>query len=85
MFELIRWSMFLATVSIVVIGYADQLRLIFVNKSTDGLSLVMILTAFWSWVSYMLYGFLKKDYKMFWPNLFGSFAVGLILLSFLLY
>lgn len=85
MFELVRWSTFLATVLLVVFGYTDQLRLIFIRQDTTGLSLIMMLLSFWSWLSYALYGFFQKDRKIFWPNLLGSVIVGLILLSFIFY
>lgn len=85
MFEFIRWSTFLATISLVVIGYTDQLRLIFLRQDTTGLSLVMMILSFWSWLSYALYGYFRKDRKIFWPNLLGTVIIGLILLSFLLY
>jgi len=85
MLEIIRWSTLFSTILMAVLGYSDQLRLILVNKSTEGLSLLMILLGFWNWVNYMLYGFLKKDRKIFWSNLIGSIFIGLILLSFLIY
>ena len=85
MFELIRWSTFLATTSLVIVGYTDQLRLIFIHQDTTGLSLIMMLLSFWSWLSYALYGFFQKDRKIFWPNLLGTVIIGLILLSFLVY
>ena len=85
MFELIRWSTFSATISLVIFGYTDQLRLIFTNQSTEGLSLAMMLLSFWTWLSYALYGFLQKDRKIFWPNMVGVVVVGLILISFVLY
>ena len=85
MFELVRWSTFLATISLVIVGYTDQLRLIFFRQDTTGLSLMMILLSFWSWLSYALYGYFQKDRKIFWPNLLGTVIIGLILLSFLFY
>jgi len=85
MFELIRWSTFLATISLVIFGYTDQLRLIFTHQSTQGLSLAMMFLSFWTWSSYASYGFLQKDRKMFWPNMVGVVVVGLILISFVLY
>lgn len=85
MLKFARWSAFLSTMLMVVFGYSDQLRLIFINKSTEGLSFLMILLGFWVWLSYALYGFLKKDRKIFWPNIIGVVVVGLVLLSFLIY
>jgi len=85
MFEIIRWSTFLATTSLVVVGYTDQLRLIFFHQDTTGLSLIMMLLSFWTWLSYTLYGYFQKDRKIFWPNLLGTAIVGLILLSFFFY
>lgn len=85
MLEIARWSAFLSTILMAVFGYSDQLRLILENKSTKGLSLLMILLGFWVWSSYALYGFLRKDYKVFWPNVIGAIIVGAILLSFLIY
>ena len=85
MFELIRWSTFLATISLVVVGYTDQLRLIFIHQDTSGLSLLMMVLSFWSWLSYTLYGYFQKDRKIFWPNLLGAVILSLILLSFYLY
>ncbi|MBI2626565.1 MAG: hypothetical protein HYW69_03170 [Candidatus Nealsonbacteria bacterium] len=66
-------------------GYSDQLRLILKNKNTEGLSSAMIWLAFWVWVSYALYGFIKKDQKIFWPNFIGAILVGFILLTFIFY
>ena len=85
MFEVVRWSTFLATTALVVVGYTDQLRLIFIRQDTAGLSLVMMFLSFWSWLSYALYGYYQKDKKIFWPNMLGVAIIGLILLSFLFY
>lgn len=85
MFEAVRWSTFAATAVLAVFGYSDQLRLIYENKSTSGLSLVMILLALWSWLSYTFYGWLHGDKKIFWPNLVGTIFISLILVSFLIY
>jgi len=83
--EIIRWSMFLATLLLAVLGYPDQIRVIMAQKSTAGLSFWMVLAAFWSWLSYTLYGFFSRDFKMFWPNLAGTIFISVILLSFLFY
>lgn len=83
--EIVRWSMFFATIFLAVLGYPDQIRLIIAQKSTAGLSFFMVLAAFWSWLSYTLYGFFSKDFKMFWPNLIGTVFITIILLSFLIY
>lgn len=85
MFELIRWSTFLATVTLAIAGYSDQLRLIYMHQSTKGLSFVMVLLAFWSWLSYTFYGLLAHDRKIFWPNLLGTIMISLVMLSFLIY
>lgn len=85
MLEIIRWSTFLATAVLAFVGYLDQLRLIFMNQSTAGLSFIMIMLAFWSWTSYTLYGLVQKDYKIFWPNLIGTIFIALILLSFFIF
>ncbi|MDP2669154.1 MAG: SemiSWEET family transporter [bacterium] len=85
MLEFVRWSTFLATLLMAVFGYSDQLRLVIANKSTEGLSFLMILLGFWVWGSYALYGLLRKDYKIFWPNVIGAVFVGAILISFLFY
>lgn len=85
MFAFIRWSTFLATVALAVAGYSDQLRIVFTQQSTAGLSLIMVLLSFWSWVSYTLYGLFVKDQKLFWPNLLGTILISMILLSFLIY
>lgn len=85
MLEIVRWSTFAATLFMAVFGYSDQLRLIISERSTSGLSFLMILAGFWTWLSYALYGLLKKDYKIFWPNLVGTILVGAILVSFLFF
>lgn len=85
MLGIVRWSMFVATLLMAVLGYSDQLRLIFKSHSTDGLSFVMVLLALFSWTSYMLYGRLLKDKKMFWSNLLGTVLILIILLSFLIF
>ncbi len=85
MFEIIRWSTLLATVTLAGFGYSDQLRLIFTHKSTAGLSFWMVLLALWSWASYTLYGHFQKDKKIFWPNLLGTILISIILLSFFIY
>jgi uncharacterized protein with PQ loop repeat len=85
MLEIVRWSTLTATLSMAVFGYSDQLRLILTNKSTEGLSFIMILLGFWAWASYAAYGFLRKDFKIFWPNVIGAVLVGLIALSFFIY
>lgn len=85
MLEIVRWSMSVSTVLVAVFGYSDQLRLILTNKSTEGLSFLMILLGLWVWSSYALYGFLKKDYKMLWPNILGAIVIGAIFISFFVY
>lgn len=85
MFEIVRWSMSISTILVAVFGYTDQLRLIFENKSTEGLSFLMILLGLWVWVSYALYGLLTKDYKMFWPNVLGVLVIGALFVSFFVY
>ena len=85
MFELVRWSMSISTILVAVFGYTDQLRLILTNKSTEGLSFLMILLGLWVWLSYALYGFLKKDYKMLWSNVVGIVIIGAIFVSFFVY
>ncbi len=85
MFEIVRWSMFIATLLMAVLGYSDQLRLIFKSHSTDGLSFVMVLLALFSWTNYMLYGWLVKDKKMFWSNLLGAVLILIILISFFVF
>lgn len=77
--------MFLATALLAVLGYPDQIRVIFAQKSTAGLSFLMVLAALWSWVSYTLYGFFSQDRKMFWSNLIGTVFISIILLSFFIY
>lgn len=85
MFEIVRWSMFVATLLMAILGYSDQLRLIFKNHSTDGLSFIMVLLALFSWTNYMLYGWLVKDKKMFWSNLLGTVLISIMLLSFFMF
>ncbi|MBI2023059.1 hypothetical protein HYT01_00655 [Candidatus Giovannonibacteria bacterium] len=83
--EIIRWSTSAATVFLAVFGYADQLHLIFLNESTRGLSFVMVMLSFWSWLSYTIYGYLHKDTKLFWSNALGLVLISAILVSFWIY
>ncbi|MBI1957107.1 MAG: hypothetical protein HYS44_01450 [Candidatus Niyogibacteria bacterium] len=83
--DIIRWSTFASTLLMAAFGYSDQLRLIIKNHSTAGLSFVMILLSVWTWGSYMLYGWLIGDRKIFWPNLVGTAIVGAILVSFFVF
>ena len=85
MIEIVRWSTFTSTMLMAIFGYSDQLRLIFKSHSTDGLSFVMVLLALFSWTSYMLYGWLVKDKKMFWANLLGTVFILIILLAFIVF
>ncbi|MBI2450419.1 MAG: hypothetical protein HYV47_02700 [Candidatus Nealsonbacteria bacterium] len=85
MLEIIRWSAFSSTILMAGFGYSDQLRLILQNKTTAGLSLAMVVLSFAVWTSYALYGFLKKDYKIFWSNFIGVIFIAFILLAFLIY
>ena len=83
--KIIRWSAFVSTLLMAAFGYSDQLRLIIQNKSTTGLSFFMILLSVWTWGSYMLYGWLMNDRKIFWPNLVGTAIVGAIFVSFFIF
>ncbi|HLD34741.1 hypothetical protein A3E06_00190 [Candidatus Giovannonibacteria bacterium RIFCSPHIGHO2_12_FULL_44_42] len=85
MFEIIRWSTLLSTALMAGVGYSDQIRLIWTQHSTSGLSFWMVLIAFWSWLSYALYGYYNKDRKMFWPNLAGLITISVILASFFIF
>jgi len=85
MFEIIRWSTFLSTALMAVVGYSDQIRVIWTQHSTEGLSFWMVLIAFWSWLSYALYGYYKMDHKIFWPNLAGLITISVILASFFIF
>lgn len=83
--SIVRWSMFFSTAILALLGYPDQIRVIFTQKSTAGLSFLMVLAAFCSWLSYTLYGYFSGDKKMFWPNPVGTVFVSIIFLSFLIY
>ena len=83
--QTIRWSTFISTLLMAAFGYSDQLRLIIKNHSTEGLSLVMIALALWTWGSYTIYGWLAKEPKIFWPNLIGTAIVGAIFISFFIF
>ena len=85
MFEIVRWSTLSSPILLAVVGYSDQIRLIFVNQSTAGLSFWMILLATWTWASYTLYGHFQKDRKIFWPNLLGTILIGIVLLGFFIF
>lgn len=74
-----------STLMLAIFGYSDQLRLVFQQQSTTGLSFWMVLLSFWSWASYALYGYFQQDRKMFWPNMVGVFFISLILVNFLRY
>lgn len=85
MLEIVRWSTFIATILMAIFGYSDQIRLIFNNHSTGGLSFVMVFLAFFSWLSYTLYGWFNGDKKLFWSNLLGLIFISVILASFFIF
>lgn len=85
MLEIIRWSTLLSTALMAGVGYSDQIRLIWEKHSTSGLSFWMVAIAFWSWLSYTLYGYYHGDHKIFWPNLAGLATISIILVSFFIF
>lgn len=54
--------------------FVFQAHKIWVNKSAEGVSLEGFLIAFLSIVSWLLYGFLKKDKVLVCVNIFGFFV-----------
>lgn len=55
------------------------------NKSASDVSLEGFLVAFFSLLSWFVYGVLKKDYVLIIVNLFGVLVAGMCLLAIVLY
>jgi len=69
----------------VVIGLVTQIIKNWQRKSCEGLSFWWILLAFYSYVSWLLYGIIKQDIFLCVPQTLGSICMIIILFQFWLY
>ncbi|MDO8529910.1 MAG: SemiSWEET family transporter [bacterium] len=69
----------------VIVGLVTQIIKNYRRKSTEGLSFWWILLAFYSYVSWLLYGIFKQDFFLTVPQTLGSICMIIILFQFWIY
>lgn len=69
-----------AAVSILVkvVGLPDQIRKNYQRKSTKGLSVAFFVIGFFSYLLWTIYGFMKRDWVVFYGQGFGMITMGII-------
>jgi uncharacterized protein with PQ loop repeat len=69
----------IASYSIKLIGFPEQIQKIRRTKSTDGLSKSIFITSFVSFVLWVIYGLLKEDYTIVFAQGIGVIVGGVTL------
>ncbi len=83
--NILGYNAILAGLLGVIIGLVTQIIKNYRRKSTEGLSFWWILLAFYSYVSWLLYGILKQDFFLTVPQTLGSICMVIILFQFWIY
>ena len=83
--NILGYNAILAGLLGVIIGLVTQIIKNYRRKSTEGLSFWWILLAFYSYVSWLLYGILKQDFFLTVPQTLGSACMVIILFQFWIY
>ena len=78
---------FLITVTYTCVGLPIQVRKNYINKSMGGISLFMMVVLFFTFSSWITYGFVKspKDWYIIGSNIPGAGWVFIILCQFWIY
>ena len=83
--DILGWIALSSMVVYASFGIFAQVIKNFKTKSTQGLSLVMIVLSFVTFFVWFLYGVMKPDFYIAVPNLIGSIITAMILLQFWIY
>jgi MtN3 and saliva related transmembrane protein len=69
----------IASFAIKLIGFPEQIQKIRKAKSTNGISKVLFITSFISFVLWTIYGFLKDDWVIIYGQGLGVIVSGILL------
>jgi len=85
--DIVGTAAFLITVTYTCIGLPIQVRKNYLNKSMGGISLFMMVVLFFTFSSWIIYGFVKfpRDWYIIGSNIPGAFCVFVILCQFWFY
>lgn len=68
-----------------VIGFPDQARKIYLQKSSKGQSLVLYILSFTVYILWTIYGIIKQDWVIIGGQVLGVITTGIILALLLKY
>jgi len=85
--DIVGTAAFLITVTYTCIGLPIQVRKNYLNKSMGGISLFMMVVLFFTFSSWIIYGFVKfpRDWYIIGSNIPGAACVFVILCQFWAY
>lgn len=85
--DIVGWFVLILTIIYICVGLSAQIHNNYKIKSTQNLSLLMMLLYFWVFFFWGLYGLLKSpvDWYIVWPNFLGMLVLTIILFQFWVY
>lgn len=69
----------IASYAIKLIGFPEQIQKIRKAKSTEGISKILFITSFISFVLWTIYGYLKNDWVVMYGQGLGAIVGGILL------
>lgn len=83
--DFVGWAAFLITVIYTCVGLPIQARRNYINKSTGGISLFMMVVLFFTFSVWIVYGLVRKDWYIIGSNIPGMVCIFVILCQFWIY
>ena len=82
---LFGWTASVITVVYTAFGLPIQIYKNYKHKTAEGLSKIMVVLLFFTFLSWTVYAFIKKDYYILVPNIIGFFCQTIILVQVWIY